>query len=90
MLPLFHRRSMVKMATPGFGYGFIVAWAFVLSFLTLMCGLILEGFNDTVTTELEKSEDAFPKDVWGVLAGLLLNYFWALVGLSNHLQVFQE
>jgi hypothetical protein len=34
----------------------VVAWAFVMSFFTLMCGLILEGFKDVVTTELEKSE----------------------------------
>lgn len=47
---------MVKMAAPGFGYGFVVAWAFVLSFLTLMCGLILEGFKDVVSKELEKSK----------------------------------
>jgi hypothetical protein len=41
---------------PGFGYGFIVAWAFVMSFFTLMCGLVVEGFKGVVTTQLEKRE----------------------------------
>lgn len=39
---------------PGFGYGFIVAWAFVMSFFTLLCGLIIEGFKDVVVTQLEQ------------------------------------
>lgn len=34
----------------------VVAWAFVMSFFTLMCGLVLEGFKDVVAKELEKSE----------------------------------
>ena len=50
-----HRRSMVKTG-PGFEYGAVLAWAFVMSFFTLMCGLILEGFKDVVSQELEKSE----------------------------------
>jgi hypothetical protein len=37
---------------PGFGYGFIVAWAFVMSFFCLLCGLILQGFADTVEDKL--------------------------------------
>lgn len=41
---------------PGFGYGFVLAWAFVLSFFNLMCGLILEGFKDVIKAELEKRE----------------------------------
>jgi hypothetical protein len=46
---------MVK-AAPGFGYGWVLAWAFVMSFTTFMVGLILEGFEDVVSTQLEKSE----------------------------------
>lgn len=34
----------------------VLAWAFVMSFFTLMCGLVLEGFKDVVAKELEKSE----------------------------------
>eukprot|EP00878_Enallax_costatus_P017896 GHUV01018809.1.p1 GENE.GHUV01018809.1~~GHUV01018809.1.p1 ORF type:complete len:214 (+),score=62.18 GHUV01018809.1:1049-1690(+) len=45
------RKSIVKTG-PGFGYGFIVAWAFVMSFFTLMCGLVMEGFTHTVETQL--------------------------------------
>jgi hypothetical protein len=29
-----------------------VAWAFVMSFFNLLCGLILEGFRTTVETQL--------------------------------------
>jgi len=50
---------------PGFGYGWVLAWAFVMSFFTLLCGLVLEGFRDVVTTELEKSESRW----WGVAQG---------------------
>lgn len=45
------RKSIAKTG-PGFGYGFIVAWAFVMSFFTLLCGLIMEGFTQTVETQL--------------------------------------
>jgi hypothetical protein len=34
----------------------VVAWAFVMSFFTMMCGLVLEGFKGVVYDELEKSE----------------------------------
>lgn len=49
------RRSWVR-EQPGFGYGAIVAWSFVMSFLLLMVGLVLEGFKDVVKTQLEPSE----------------------------------
>eukprot|EP00877_Chromochloris_zofingiensis_P004026 jgi/Chrzof1/13624/Cz08g04170.t1 len=49
------RKSMMKSG-PGFGYGFIVAWAFVMSFFTLLCGLIIEGFKDVVVTQLEQQD----------------------------------
>eukprot|EP00879_Flechtneria_rotunda_P023321 GHRR01024670.1.p1 GENE.GHRR01024670.1~~GHRR01024670.1.p1 ORF type:complete len:190 (+),score=51.37 GHRR01024670.1:645-1214(+) len=45
------RKSIAKTG-PGFGYGFIVAWAFVLSFFILMCSLIMEGFSTTVERQL--------------------------------------
>ncbi|WIA23005.1 hypothetical protein OEZ86_009922 [Tetradesmus obliquus] len=45
------RKSIAKTGA-GFGYGFIVAWAFVMSFFNLLCGLILEGFKSTVETQL--------------------------------------
>lgn len=46
------RRSMVRSAAPGFGYGCMLAATFVLSFLTLLVGLVLEGFRGTVGGEL--------------------------------------
>lgn len=46
------RRSYLR-AAPGFGYGFVLAWAFVLSFLTLLIGIVLQGFDKVVATQLE-------------------------------------
>ncbi len=43
-------RKSLTQGGPGFGYGFIVAWAFVMSFFTLLCGLIVEGFKDTINS----------------------------------------
>ena len=48
---------MVRTA-PGFGYGWVLAWAFVMSFFALMAGLILQGFTDVIKAELEKRERA--------------------------------
>lgn len=52
----FLRRKSIAKTGPGFGYGFIVAWAFVMSFFTLMCGLVMEGFTLTVETQLTAGE----------------------------------
>ena len=52
---LLCRKSIAKTG-PGFRYGFIVAWAFVMSFFTLMCGLIMEGLTHTVETQLTAGE----------------------------------
>ena len=49
-------RKSINRTGPGFGYGFMVAWAFVMSFFTLLSGLILEGFQSTVSTQLEDRE----------------------------------
>lgn len=38
-------RKQIKRAGPGFGYGFVVAWCFVMSWFTLICALILDSFN---------------------------------------------
>lgn len=38
---------------PGFGYGFVCAFCFTMAFFCLLCGLVLDGFKDTVQDELE-------------------------------------
>lgn len=45
-------RKSITRGGPGFGYGFLVAWAFVMTFFTLLCGLIMQGFTGTVETKL--------------------------------------
>ncbi|KAF8066379.1 PHD and RING finger domain-containing protein [Scenedesmus sp. PABB004] len=45
------RKSMTK-AGPGFGYGFTVAWAFVMSFFCLLAALVMQGFSSTVDAQL--------------------------------------
>lgn len=49
-------RKTVNQTGPSFGYGFIAAWCFVMSFFTLLCGLVMEGFKDVVSDQLEKGE----------------------------------
>jgi hypothetical protein len=43
----------LKRSGPGFAYGFITAMCFTLSFFVLMCALVLDGFRDVVSSELE-------------------------------------
>lgn len=38
-------KKSINRAGPGFGYGFIVAYAFCLSFFMLLCGLVLDCFR---------------------------------------------
>ncbi|GBF93754.1 hypothetical protein Rsub_06086 [Raphidocelis subcapitata] len=46
-------RKSIEKRGPGLGYGFIVAMCFTLAFFVLLCGLVLDGFRETVSTELE-------------------------------------
>jgi hypothetical protein len=50
-----HRKSINKSG-PGFGYGFIMAWTFVMFFYCLLCGLVLDSFSTTVSADLESRE----------------------------------
>lgn len=47
-------KKSINRAGPGFGYGFIVAFCFCLSFFLLLCGLVLDGFKNVVKEVLEK------------------------------------
>jgi hypothetical protein len=44
---------MLCRSGPGFGYGFIMAWCFVLSFFCFLCGLVTSGFYPVVTAQLQ-------------------------------------
>jgi hypothetical protein len=46
------RKSMTT-GPPGFMYGFVTAWALVLAFTTLLCGLVLEAFKSTVRDHVD-------------------------------------
>lgn len=48
-------RKSINKSGPGFGYGFIVAMCFTLAFFTLLCGLVLDGFESTVSNQLQKA-----------------------------------
>ena len=43
-------RKSVNRAGPGFGYGFIVAFCFCLSFFLLLAGLVMDSFRGQVKT----------------------------------------
>eukprot|EP00798_Chlamydomonas_sp_ICE-L_P018568 gene18568-25077_t len=46
-------RKSINRSGPGFGYGFIMAWTFVMFFYCLLCGLVLDAFSSTVQSDLE-------------------------------------
>ncbi|KAG2443362.1 hypothetical protein HXX76_001723 [Chlamydomonas incerta] len=46
-------RKSVNRSGPGFGYGFIMAWCFVMSFFCLLCGLVTSGFYPIVQDVLQ-------------------------------------
>lgn len=54
--PPRHRKSIERRG-PGFGYGFIVAMCFTLGFFTLLCGLVLNGFDDVVSRQLAANRE---------------------------------
>jgi len=41
-------KKSINRAGPGFGFGFIVSFSFILAFFLLLCGLVLDGFRTTV------------------------------------------
>ena len=40
-------RKSINRNGPSFGYGFIMAWSFVMAFYCLLCGLVLDSFSTT-------------------------------------------
>jgi hypothetical protein len=47
------RSKSIEKRGPGMGYGFVSAMCFTLAFFVLLCGLVLDGFRETVAAELE-------------------------------------
>lgn len=52
-------RKTINKSGPGFGYGFLTAFCFTLSFFVLLVGVVLEGFTLTVESKLA------PLPYWG-------------------------
>jgi len=46
-------KKSINRGGPGFGYGFMMAFSFSLSFFLLLCGLVLDGFRPQVQLILE-------------------------------------
>ncbi|GFH21086.1 uncharacterized protein HaLaN_18322 [Haematococcus lacustris] len=44
MHTIVHRKS-INRSGPSFGYGFVMAWCFVMAFFTFLCGLVLDSFG---------------------------------------------
>ncbi|GFH27654.1 uncharacterized protein HaLaN_26015, partial [Haematococcus lacustris] len=44
MQTIVHRKS-INRSGPSFGYGFVMAWCFVMAFFTFLCGLVLDSFG---------------------------------------------
>lgn len=45
-------RKSINRSGPGFGYGFIMSYAFTVAFLALLVALVLDGFQDVVDNQL--------------------------------------
>lgn len=52
-------RKSIQKGGPGFGYGFVCAFCFTLAFFCLLCGLMLDGFKDTVQDQLEVKRESW-------------------------------
>lgn len=53
-------RKSIQRRNPSFAYGFTAAMCFTLAFLCLLCGLVLDGFRDTVETQLAVKRECVP------------------------------
>jgi hypothetical protein len=51
------RSKSIEKRGPGLGYGFVSAMCFTLAFFVLLCGLVLDGFRETVAAELEAKRE---------------------------------
>lgn len=54
-------RKSINRSGPGFGYGFLMAWCFVLSFFLFLCGLVLSGFSDVINQCPQIQNETFQK-----------------------------
>lgn len=54
-------KKSLNRSGPGFGYGFMVAFCFTLSFFSLLVGLIMDSFREVVHTTLEGKVAAWSK-----------------------------
>ncbi|MEW5307497.1 MAG: hypothetical protein WDW36_009888 [Sanguina aurantia] len=67
-------KKTINRSGPGFGYGFIMAWCFVMAFFTLLCGLVLDSFSGTVASDLA-SEPSWGAISTGVYSGTVVFCF---------------
>lgn len=97
------RKSLNKNTGPGFGYGFIVAWCFVLSFLTLLCGLVMQGFTSVVQEQLQPQTNWTSRDTGAfqgtycfayICSGMFLFFFLCLLifqtGVTKQLGIYEQ
>lgn len=61
-------KKSINKSGPGFGYGFIMAWCFVMAFFLLLCGLVTSGFYPVVQSYLE-TDTKWSKVDTGAYAG---------------------
>lgn len=94
-------RKSINKTGPSFGYGFIMAWCFMMSFYCLLCGLVLGSFSSTALKEQSKGTGwtQYYTEIYHstvvcnyICAALFILFFLALVifqgGISKHLNMF--
>ena len=96
-------RKSINKSGPSFGYGFIMAWCFMMSFYCLQCGLVLGSFSTTALsqgngvtgwtqyyTQIYQGTTAMNY----VCAAFFMCFFVCLVafqgGISKHLNMFDS
>ncbi|KAG2487183.1 hypothetical protein HYH03_014161 [Edaphochlamys debaryana] len=99
-------KKSINRSGPGFGYGFLVAFCFTLSFFMLLVGLIMDSFIDTVRSSLQAATDVSSWTKYStelyigtevfcfICAAMFMIFFLALVimqsAVTDHLGINNE
>jgi hypothetical protein len=95
-------RKSINATGPSFGYGFIMAWSFMMAFYMLLCGLVLDSFSTSALTSDPNGSSGWTQyysDVYQgtvvfnyICASMFILFFLGFVvfqgGISKHLQLY--
>lgn len=88
-------RKSINKSGPGFGYGFIMAWTFVMCFYCLLCGLVLDAFSSTVSSDMQAQTEwsGYYTEIYHgtiifayICSGMFMIFFLCLVIFQSGIQ----